>query len=272
MNRALGVLLGGVVVIAAGVGGAFWYRSHARLSVEPEPLPIVKRGIVITTTAVSLDGARLFELPPLAEQAQGGAGASLKARGPNDLEIVPLKNALQRRPAFADEQSSGMRVELAAETPYRTMIEVLFTLGQSKISSATLSMRTPGSKRPIEIYADFPRALSERGESMAFFLVHDGIKIKFHGRNIAPGCSDAAEGVAVPKRDDYDLAGLVACIRALNVEAYGVAEDSIILANPGEPVLNVLQVASAARCGEPSCEGRQPGSPFMRRTSFGIPR
>ena len=271
MKRALTVFAVGVVVIAAAVSGALYYK-RIQVRVDPEPLPPPKRGIEVKATAVLLDGVKVLDLLPLAEQAKLGVEARFKAQGPYDLLIVPLVAALKRRAAPPDEQANGLKVELAAETPYRVMVEVLFSVGQGGAGKLRLSTRAPGSPRLIELDTELPTAMDGSNGYAAFFLVHDGISIKFNGRNVTPGCDAFGAGVAIPTGDGYDLPGVVACIRRLNSEPSVAVEDARVFANPGVPAVTVLQLANTVRCGEPSCEGRRLGLPFMRRVVFGVPR
>lgn len=73
--------------------------------------------------------------------SQQGVDAKYKRSGPTDLFIVPLANALQHaretdkaiRAAKGQDPSSSEAIVVAdATTPYRLLIEVLFTLGQSE--------------------------------------------------------------------------------------------------------------------------------------------
>jgi biopolymer transport protein ExbD len=73
--------------------------------------------------------------------ATQGVDAKYKRSGPTDLYIVPLANALQharetdkaiRAAKGLDPASSEAIVVADGTTPYRLLIEVLFTLGQSE--------------------------------------------------------------------------------------------------------------------------------------------
>jgi biopolymer transport protein ExbD len=75
------------------------------------------------------------------EVARQGVDTKYKRSGPTDLYIVPLANALQHaretdkaiRAAKGQDPSSSEAIVVAdATTPYRLLIEVLFTLGQSE--------------------------------------------------------------------------------------------------------------------------------------------
>ena len=73
--------------------------------------------------------------------AQSGVDARYKRSGPNDLYIVPLANALRsaretdkrvRAAKGLDTSTSEGIIVADSTTPYRLLIEVLFTLGQSE--------------------------------------------------------------------------------------------------------------------------------------------
>ncbi len=73
--------------------------------------------------------------------AQSGVDARYKRSGPNDLYIVPLANALSsaretdkrvRAAKGLDTSTSEGIIVADSTTPYRLLIEVLFTLGQSE--------------------------------------------------------------------------------------------------------------------------------------------
>jgi biopolymer transport protein ExbD len=80
-------------------------------------------------------------LPGREQLAQSGLDAKYKRSGPNDLYIVPLANALTharetdkaiRAAKGLDPSSSEAIIVADTTTPYRLLIEVLFTLGQSE--------------------------------------------------------------------------------------------------------------------------------------------
>jgi biopolymer transport protein ExbD len=94
-------------------------------------------------------------LPSRDSLAQSGIDAKYKRNGPNDLYIVPLANALQsarqtdkqiRAAKGLDPSSSEAIVIADTTTPYRLLIEVLFTLGQSEYGKYHL-MVLSGTKK-----------------------------------------------------------------------------------------------------------------------------
>jgi biopolymer transport protein ExbD len=94
-------------------------------------------------------------LPGREQLAQSGVDAKYKRSGPNDLYIVPLANALSharetdkaiRAAKGLDPSSSEAIIVADSTTPYRLLIEVLFTLGQSEFGKYHL-MVISGKKK-----------------------------------------------------------------------------------------------------------------------------
>ena len=94
-------------------------------------------------------------LPSRESLAQSGVDAKYKRSGPNDLYIVPLANALSHardtdkaiRAAKGLDPSTSEAILVAdGTTPYRLLIEVLFTLGQSEFGKYHL-MVLSGKKK-----------------------------------------------------------------------------------------------------------------------------
>ena len=99
-----------------------------------------------------------MDLLPLNEQAQVGVDARFKAHGVNDLEIVPLVAALATRVASATEQARGLSVELAPETPYRTMVEVLVSVSRAPAAKLRPLVRPASSMQTIELATEAPQS------------------------------------------------------------------------------------------------------------------
>ncbi|MEZ4296684.1 MAG: biopolymer transporter ExbD [Polyangiaceae bacterium] len=90
-------------------------------------------------------------LPSRDQLAQSGVDAKYKRSGPNDLFIVPLSNALSsardidkkvRAAKGLDTATSEAIIVADGTTPYRLLIEVLFTLGQSEYGKYHLMVIT----------------------------------------------------------------------------------------------------------------------------------
>ena len=112
------------------------------------PASIIKtqphqEGVLVTVSKsqILVGDDKILTLPGRESLAQAGVDARHKRGGPNDLFIVPLGNALMsarktdiaiRRAKGLDPSSSEAIVIADKGTPYRLLMEVLFTLGQSE--------------------------------------------------------------------------------------------------------------------------------------------
>ena len=113
--------------------------------------------VVISKTQILVgdDPHPIVMLPSRDSLAQSGIDAKYKRNGPNDLYIVPLANALQaarqtdkqvRLAKGLDPNSSEAIVVADQTTPYRLLIEVLFTLGQSEFAKYHLMVLSGSNK------------------------------------------------------------------------------------------------------------------------------
>ena len=102
-----------------------------------------QEGIVVTVSKsqILVGNDKVLSLPGRESLVQSGVDASQKRNGPNDLYIVPLGNALQsarktdkliRQAKGLDPSGSEAIIIADKTTPYRLLVEVLFTLGQSE--------------------------------------------------------------------------------------------------------------------------------------------
>ncbi|HKY40221.1 MAG TPA: biopolymer transporter ExbD [Polyangiaceae bacterium] len=112
------------------------------------PASIIKtqpqqEGVLVTVSKsqILVGDEKILSLPGRESLAQAGVDARYKRSGPNDLFIVPLGNALMaarktdvaiRRAKGLDPSSSEAIVIADKGTPYRLLMEVLFTMGQSE--------------------------------------------------------------------------------------------------------------------------------------------
>jgi biopolymer transport protein ExbD len=96
--------------------------------------------VLISRSQIVVDDNTVCTVPT---DATHGVEAKFKRSGPTDLYIVPLANALQGwrerdrqlRLATGKDPSASEAIVIAdAGTPYRLLVEVLFTLGQSEFA------------------------------------------------------------------------------------------------------------------------------------------
>lgn len=112
--------------------------------------------LVISKSSILLgeQGEAVVPLPSREQLASSGLDAKYKRSGPNDLYIVPLANALRnarkldkavRAAKNLDTSTSEAIIIADAQTPYRLLMEVMFTLGQSEFGKYHLMvMKTKG--------------------------------------------------------------------------------------------------------------------------------
>lgn len=96
--------------------------------------------VTLSKSQILVGNDKVLDLPSRQSLAQGGAEERHK-RGANSLYIVPLGNALQaarkldraiREAKGLDPSSSEAIIIADAQTPYRLVVEVMFTLGQNE--------------------------------------------------------------------------------------------------------------------------------------------
>lgn len=109
--------------------------SSAKAGDAADGLPVT-----ISKTQILVESRQIVKLPGRESLVQAGVGAQYK-RGPNELYIVPLGNASQEARRFdrdvqlaqgKDGSMSEAIIIADKTTPYKLLIEVLFTLGQNE--------------------------------------------------------------------------------------------------------------------------------------------
>jgi biopolymer transport protein ExbD len=156
-----------------------------------------------------------------------GFDARYKRASRNDLYLVPLGTALQ---AAHPGAASAPTVVIAADAsiPYRMLHETLYTLGQARVTTANLLVRS-GLVIPFSFdaspLADQVRRAREAlvpGAPIQLQLhvlvttrMPAGFVVAAAGRSMGPGCRVVGEGAAVPNPgnlgDLYMFSGLTAC-------------------------------------------------------------
>ena len=106
------------------------------LKTEPSQEGVI---VTISKSQVLVGDNRVLRLPSRESMVQTGVGASNKRNGPNDLYITPLGNALAKArktdkimSQSKDPGTSEAIIIADQTTPYRLLIEVMFTLGQNE--------------------------------------------------------------------------------------------------------------------------------------------
>lgn len=97
--------------------------------------------VTVSKTQVMVGDEAVVKLPSRQSLIQTGVSSKDKRNGPNDFYIVPLGNALSeaRRTDKLVRQAKGLDASMSEAviiadetTPWRLLIEVLFTLGQNE--------------------------------------------------------------------------------------------------------------------------------------------
>lgn len=116
-----------------------------------------QEGVIVTIskTQILVGDNRVLKLPSRESMVQTGVGASNKRNGPNDLYITPLGNALAKarktdkilRQKKGKDPSVSEAIIIADQTtPYRLLIEVMFTLGQNEFGKYHLMVMQAKAK------------------------------------------------------------------------------------------------------------------------------
>ena len=109
---------------------------------------------------------------------------------------------------------------------------------------------------------------------LTILIVNDGFAVKARGGNVAPGCQDTGQGLAVGRTSDgkdYDFDGLKKCVTHLKqtFTSANPGDDEettvTISANPNIPYQAVIGTMDAVRKGED-------GKPLFPDVNFGLAR
>jgi hypothetical protein len=220
---------------------------------EPAPAPT----LVIEPSGIHLAGGPVL-VPGPADPARG-ADVAFKQRGPNDLYLVPLADALRREKA-AGRARGSLRVLVDPSVGYRVLIEALYTGAQSGIGHYELCEKAcTGRSIQWSLEAAGPgRAPTGRsvpspppdGLNVTVMVVDEGIGIKTAVGNVAPGCNDTGPGLTLPKVDaGHDLGGFAACLARIKSSRPEHATETAITftASATTPFSAVMDVALASK-------------------------
>ena len=205
-------------------------------------------GVIIDSSGTRLQGDAV-PLVPLSADPARGADAAYKRHGPNDLYLVPLAQALERE-AAAGRLSRPLRVIVDERTPYRVLLEMLYTAGQSNVAEFLICEQECGA-RSFAFVAPKPGSPShglEHGLHLTAAVAAAGIAVKSMGGNMAPGCLQIGSGVAIPRLGtSLDLASFSACISTLKSSdpAFATEDTATLVASADTPLRDVMSVALA---------------------------
>jgi biopolymer transport protein ExbD len=200
--------------------------------------------VTLTKTQLLVEDEVVLPLPARREDsATRGVDARYK-RSPLDPFIVPLQSSFAaKRAAF--QAAHGKPIHSAVviadgDTPYRLLVEVLFTLGQAEVWRIHLMVlqRAGGATdggavapAPQDASPLPPITLHDKPSTatlgLAVAMSEEGIAFKTTAGPLGAGCVPGAPGITVPRVDGaYDLEGARRCARALKA---GAKDDTSVL-------------------------------------------
>jgi hypothetical protein len=200
------------------------------------------------------DGLRLradaAPLIPLSDPLKGFA-AEHKQSGEHDLRLPALE---------AKVEGSRAIMHVDRRIGYRVLIEVLFTLGQSKVSRWAF---VTADGRALELTAPKLPDLTGGAKtplSFTVLVVSGGFIVKARGGNLAADCTTVAPGITI---SSHDFSALRKCAET----ARGDAPDrnSMMTANPDTPFQTVVSTWDALR-------RRDDGTPLLPDISLSVLR
>lgn len=223
--------------------------------------------------AVDAKGVRFGEeqLARFLEDRSKGAEESQKRRGPNDLFLVPVSAWIARQRSEG-RIGTSLALVVQRETPYRALMEVLYTAGQSEIATFDLYETSRAGR---VIHFEPPRVGFQPPQpppapqplDLVGIVVPDGISVKTSSGNIAPGCDAIGAGIAFPRVSGaLDVAGVVACARKLKAARpeFATEDDVTLTASPALPAGELFDLAIALR--------GTPEAPLFPKLMFGVSR
>lgn len=170
------------------------------------------------------------------DAASVGAPSQHKPAGnPNDLYVAPLGRA-------ASEAALPKNVEVLlfadATTPYRVLVEVLFTLGKEGHDRILLvtSPSEPGKVQGLPVAGPS----IDEASNVLVFVVKLGYALRIDGKRVGADCgSGDPAGMAVPRaRERLDPEGLSRCLTQLLPDEAG--RSAYVVANPETPYVDII--------------------------------
>ena len=233
-------------------------------------------------------------LAPLGSDKTYGFDAKYKRAGPTDLFVVPLFEALNASPARGDAVFVFDKA-----TPYRVVVETLFTASQAGLTHPHLAVGHGPVVGHIELKPPTKDILEKRAESLeaqmlaafggdagatgdagksaadespwldlSVVVATDGYAMKKHGDGAVPGCTTPGRATSIKKRGDaYDVAALAACAARLRSASPAFASEraytmSAAASVPFEAIVDAVDALRAA----------PDGTQLFTEVSFGLPR
>lgn len=305
----LGAVAAAAVLAGGGVGLMKWERL-ADLPVADVPPPLLSASVLARATpdldlATSTQAEKDHEpeavtvlvtrkqlsiggdAVPVATFPEGlralaatGLPASYKRGGPNDLFLPDLGNGLTFWHAAAQASARARGAEAAelavavladASTPYRVLMEVLYTAGQSELGRFEFAVRAADGSLQwlVSRSPTMPsRSLDPRALALSVLVTDAGFSVHARGGNVAPGCDSVGPGVTMPKiAEAYDHRGLTACLRKIK-DLVPAAKDETEVTLTAAPAIEFQTIVSTMD----TLKGTAETGPLFPTIHFGVSR
>ncbi len=185
-----------------------------------------------------------------------------EAEVPDDLDRRAREIARELAKLDGDSRN-GPHLIIAADrrTPYRILIEALYTAGQAGFSVFCLWVRSgqqrstiisvpPSIGSRLTVPPSIGSQVRSRRLDLTVLVVTDGIGFKNSAGNVATGCEKMGPGITVPKRDGkHDLAAVTACAAEIKKHNPRFKEERSVslTANPDTDFQTIVSVIDALR-------------------------
>lgn len=232
----------------------------------PSSPPDVAVTVIVSKNEIRLgdDDAPVVALSGYDALAKGGIDVRHKRKGEADLFIVPLGSRLEAvRLALGGDAPHDAIVIADPQTPYRVLVEVLYTLGQVAFSKYHLMVMKPtgddvGSSPPLKKVGELPNlarvvpfpARAADSLDLTVIISSGGYALKTSAGGVAPGCRGLGGGISIPRSAGlYDADGLARCAQRLKRIAPDETQVTIVAENaiPYWLVVETVDVLRGAR-------------------------
>jgi biopolymer transport protein TolR len=153
-----------------------------------------------------------------------------------------IRRLSQPKELAPDEEGGELKIIPFLDIVMNVLMFVLATISVTFTATMDTSPPRPGGGRATPNQAP--------SLNLTVIVVNEGFSIKARGGNIAPGCSEAGAGIAIPKRDGkFDYDGLKGCAQKLKSLSDEFKEERqvTISASPNIPYDVIVGTMDAVR-------------------------
>jgi biopolymer transport protein ExbD len=153
-----------------------------------------------------------------------------------------IRRLSQPRELAPDEEGGELNIVPFLDIVVNILIFVLATVAVTFTSS--IETNPPGAG------GQGVRQETKKSLGLTIMIVNQGFSIKAQGGNVAPGCTNAGPGIAIPKSGSvYDFMALQDCVSRLKKSAPDFQEETqaFVSGNPDTNYQTVISVIDAIR-------------------------